>query len=296
MRARRQRCATAGEDEMRAFLLTILTLVLTASLTFARDPITLDVEGAVVTTALDVNDAGDVVGSYYTADGRVHGFLWSNGAFKTVDGPNSVRTELWGVNNRGDIVGEYFDGVRSHGFVLRNGVFTLLLDPDGEALHPRDINNRGDIVGYRSSGYPHGFLLDSRGAFTAIQPQLPGRTESFVWGVNDARTMVGIFYFITEYNAHGFLLDHKGDTSPFGAGFVTHPTGINNAGLIVGWFIPGPPQPFGNEQGFVVDHGAVSVITIPGASRVYPYGVNNRGDIVGSYYDGVQGHGFVLKN
>lgn len=79
------------------------------------------------TFASDINDAGVVVGSYIARNGVEHGFLYANGAYLTIDGPNAVRTQLDGVNNQGEVVGWFQDGLgNDHGLVGLPGASSVL--------------------------------------------------------------------------------------------------------------------------------------------------------------------------
>ena len=49
----------------------------------------IDVPGAVLTVALDINNRAQVVGQYLDADGGVHGYLWDKGRFTTIDVPGA---------------------------------------------------------------------------------------------------------------------------------------------------------------------------------------------------------------
>jgi uncharacterized membrane protein len=72
------------------------------------------------TTALGINPLGDIVGSYCGTDGNDHGFLLSNGNFRTVNFPGATFTFANGINPEGEIGGGYqlaADGTY-HGFVL----------------------------------------------------------------------------------------------------------------------------------------------------------------------------------
>jgi probable HAF family extracellular repeat protein len=115
------------------------------------------------TYAEDINNAGDVVGTYIAAGSAVHGFLFHNGAFTTLDHPLGVnRTHALGINNVGQIVGWFGDlNGGHHGFILSGGVYTTLDDPLGAGgTIASDINDSGLIVGsYVDSGnVTHGFL------------------------------------------------------------------------------------------------------------------------------------------
>ena len=79
---------------------------------------TLDFPGSNFTQALGLNNNGQVVGVYSTANGAppMHGFVYNsaNGHFRTVDDPDGVNgglstTTVNGINNLGQIVGFYVD-------------------------------------------------------------------------------------------------------------------------------------------------------------------------------------------
>jgi probable HAF family extracellular repeat protein len=70
------------------------------------------------TFAEDINDAGQIVGSFREANGHEHGFLYSGGTYTTFDVPNSTLTHAFGINNAGQIVGRYTNASGQHGFLL----------------------------------------------------------------------------------------------------------------------------------------------------------------------------------
>src|SRR4051812_12123783 len=63
--------------------------------------------GALWTTALGVNNAGVVVGTFQDANSRIRGFRYEGGAYTTVDYPNVPETWVYGINEAGDIVGTW---------------------------------------------------------------------------------------------------------------------------------------------------------------------------------------------
>jgi uncharacterized membrane protein len=73
------------------------------------------------TRAFGVNDLGQIVGDYFTAEfgGRVHGFLLDAGVFNAIDVPfrGSFNTVVRGINDRGDLVGLFSDAQGEHGFI-----------------------------------------------------------------------------------------------------------------------------------------------------------------------------------
>jgi probable HAF family extracellular repeat protein len=61
-------------------------------------------------SALGVNDRDQVVGFYTVGKSTMHGFLWHDGAFVTINDPNGLSsTTINGTNSLGDIVGLYTD-------------------------------------------------------------------------------------------------------------------------------------------------------------------------------------------
>ena len=54
-----------------------------------------------------------IVGLYIDASGSEHGFVLSQGAYTTINVPNSAATAVFSINAQGEIVGSY----DSHGFV-----------------------------------------------------------------------------------------------------------------------------------------------------------------------------------
>ena len=107
-----------------------------------------DFPGATDTQAIDVNDAGTIVGDYFDAASVEHGFVSSGGTFTAIDFPGAKSTAVGGINANGDVVGGYTDtaGV-THGFLLSGGVFTPLNFPLASSTTAFGINDNGDIAG-----------------------------------------------------------------------------------------------------------------------------------------------------
>jgi hypothetical protein len=81
------------------------------------DYTTLDVPGAILTVAIAINDAGQIVGRY-TVGGGDHGFLLDvDGSYTTLDVPGVTGTQAWGINDNGQVVGQAAADGRNHGFL-----------------------------------------------------------------------------------------------------------------------------------------------------------------------------------
>jgi probable HAF family extracellular repeat protein len=51
------------------------------------------------------------------------------------------------------------------------------------------------------------------------------------------------------------------------------------------------------SHGYVLDNGVLKNIDVPGAAQSVPFGINNRGHVVGYYVDtNLVRHGFLFKN
>jgi len=72
--------------------------------------------GSVGTQAWDVNARGDVAG-FFSDQRGVHGFVYTEDGFTTVDFPGATATRVFGINARGDLVGAYVVAGVTHGFL-----------------------------------------------------------------------------------------------------------------------------------------------------------------------------------
>ena len=154
------------------------------------------------------------------------------------------------------------------------------------------------------------------------------------YGLNDLGSYVGWTYSGGTY--FGFWNAADGNTTAIAppAAIDTHPTGIYNNDVIVGYFsdasgthafmdagggyttlnFPGATATYaygvnniGKVVGYYIDAGGVThgfveyagvftTIDVPGALATYGLAINQEGDIVGSYFDGTGVHGFIYKN
>ena len=164
------------------------------------EPISLS--GSIATQAFGINDHGQVVGDYTLADGSIHGYLWSNGRFTTIDGPDGTGATLTAINNRGDIIGVYdprpadpMPGL--HGFLLSNGQYSTFAVPDAPNTVPLGLNDHGQIVG---STVGPDLATDARGFLLARGPDgpltridVPGAPRTSPSGIDDRGRIVGLY-------------------------------------------------------------------------------------------------------
>ena len=252
------------------------------------------INGAGDTFANDINNLGQVVGTYNQnanfASGN-HGFIYQAGVYTTLTDPLAVNgTFAQGINDAGQVVGWYVDGSnKAHGFIETNGVYTTVDDPlgvNGSAV--QGINNSGQIVGYYLDGAnaAHGFVAQLNNPVNqatsdvlVANPQI-GSTmtggagnDTFVFNIPPA-TMSTVTDFvhgqdILQINAAGF--DHGLTTNATPTLFTGTLAGVVNGGTN-GVFVFDNTNPTGGTLYYDADGGsatnAVAVVKLQGVSSL----------------------------
>ena len=240
-----------------------------------------------------IGDEHDETGFVRSRAGKYTEFLFP-GQCDFVDTPCSF---AMGVNDRGETVGFSTSTIQPGAFLRkRDGSFKALpAAPGNSAAQPNSINNRGDIVGsYSSRSMPgvHGFLL-RHGNYTTID--FPGTAFTQCTGINNSGLVTGSY---TESNGetHGFLWWRGNFIATFqvsnGNGARnTFPMAINDWGQVSGRF----DDLFFGDGAFVRKFdGTTKIIDLAtllqpiGGSFGFLTGINNRGDLVGSFGPGLQ--------
>jgi len=279
---------------------------------------------------LGINDGRVIVG--YFGDGTVianNGYVLVPKNHYSVENftnlPSSdlaSQTQAIGINTRRfpDIVGFYTDNATgfTHGFLDSNGVESPIDDPAGSPPNVTTpvqnllgINNFDEAAGFwtDNNGHLHGFVVQidtqspSSSTFIEIPPTtFPGAVATQASDITNTDLVCG-FWTDANGNNHGFI-GFLGQTfSSFKvringvAATSTSPFGCNDQGEIVGSFIDNA----GNVHGFIFFAGRFFQFDAPGSSQTPAFGVmgtlingvNDRGDIVGFFSDGMNVNGFV---
>jgi hypothetical protein len=115
--------------------------------------------GSVDTFAASISDKGVIVGHYHVYQPPYfHGFVLTNGVYKTLDYPNAAggtflsdinSSGVIGGNSSGVIGGTY---VQNHGFIYINGTFKDIIVPKHGYAPVYGINGYGYVTGTYGSG------------------------------------------------------------------------------------------------------------------------------------------------
>jgi probable HAF family extracellular repeat protein len=164
-------------------------------------------------------------------------------------------------------------------------------------------NNSGKIVGnyVTRNGELHGFIFDN-GQFTDVfVPEADRASRGYLNDINDEAISIGGFNYPKRVDhdqvVHAFKRSSDGvitvlpDAAP--GALLTEAAGINNSGIIVGFY----HDAISARHGFILSNGVSSTYDKPGAARTLLTGINDQGKIVG-FYRGIDlvAHGFTLFN
>ena len=149
-------------------------------------PTDLGTLGGQQSLAQGINDAGQIVGFSFLADGSLRATLWENGSIVNL-GSGGNFSYATAINNKGQIVGSSTGPFNPRAYLWDHGTMTNI-DPRGTGGDSIafDINELGSIVGeYRNSaGVPPGIplvpraVLRSHGPAASLEPGMDGADGS----------------------------------------------------------------------------------------------------------------------
>jgi uncharacterized membrane protein len=245
-----------------------------------------------VSLAQDINNQGQIVG-YTLAFGPPQSFLVEDGVVTMFTFPNAVATVAQGISDNGSIVGAYSltgDPANGHGFVRDAlGNFTSFDFPGPTTIFTQGwgINNRGDVVGFYfdTTFEPRGFVRRADGTFQSIDhPNAMGAT--IATGINDKGVISGIRNDPNGAPVTGWFLYKGVFTDVLVPGSTsTDIMESNNQGGFVGNFHALDNNPFAPDGPAYVNNGfGATIIAFPGAEDTDLWGINESGDLVGTFF------------
>jgi probable HAF family extracellular repeat protein len=186
------------------------------------------------TQVFGINASGQIVGSYADSSNNLHGFLYTDGTYVTLDFPAAIFTQALAINASVQIVGIYIDSnSKEHSFLFSNGAFSTIDDPAASLTIARGIDGNGNIVGISvDQTGEHAFIRRTNGVFSRNDP--PGATLVEAHGINDGGQITGRF---DNPATHGYVEINGLFTQldvPVTNAFNTNAQGIDNAGQVGG--------------------------------------------------------------
>jgi probable HAF family extracellular repeat protein len=175
-------------------------------------------------------------------------------------------------------------------FLNHEGQFSSYAYGNNQGTAFSGINDAGDIVGFANVASGQDGLYIHNGTATLFS--YPGAGLTVPDDINNNGVIVG-FWGITAYNPHHGMLYSQGNFSSFDypGAMDTYGGGINDAGQIAGTY----SDDAGKFHGFLKDGDTFTSIDYPGlhSGGTQVWGVNNLGQAVGFYQNGVSTYGFV---
>lgn len=257
----------------------------------------LDVPGAVATTAFGIAGNREIVGVFTDANNRQHGFRLKRGEFTTIDYPGAILTAVRGIAPNGDIVGTYRmagePNVNFHGFLLSHDGAWTRLDYRGRiSTIAQRILPGGEVLG---CAHDRDQMASMRGVVLAgaDQAELDVEASMHNGATPDLSVIAGLYTDMESMKGRAYMIV-DGQFTPFdypGAAF-TAAWDVNPSGAIVGVF----QDSAGAAHGFLLEDAGFTSIDFPGALDTRAFGINARGDIVGNYVDAARRtHAFIAR-
>jgi hypothetical protein len=203
------------------------------------------------TYAQDINTSGTICGFFVDSASSTHGWFLVDGTYSSFDVPGALDTEVLGINDAGDFVGIYNPSGTSYvPFIdIGGNITTIDLGFPTTSSSATAISSNGTVTGtYRVLGDPltYGFIRAADGTLkTGIQEPFAESAGTFCWGINSHGWVVGTYW--TEFNGYGFLFKPPHQFISYGIQNAdsTYFTGINDDGLITGYYVDDSGQAHG---------------------------------------------------
>jgi len=256
---------------------------------------TIDIPNARSTSLQGINASGDISGFYVDANGRTHGFIFSNGVATVINYPGADNTDERGIGPDGTVVGTHWnvgeEAVAVHGFKRTpDNQFTSVHFPGHLYEIPQRILPDGTILGCRHdhdlTASMHGIAITRRDSV-----ELDAGMSMTNGATPDGHLMVGLYTPMMATASVAFLeengvlrdLTYPGSTS-------TSAWDVNPRGDVVGVYANSS-----GAHGWIRANGVFTSIDMPGATATRVFGTNARGDVVGVYVAGGKTHGFFAQ-
>ena len=248
--------------------------------------------GGPSSAALDINNAGQVVGTAYRIANVWRAFLYSNGVMTDLGTLGGCCALASGINDAGQIVGQS-DNAQDirRGFLYSDGVMIEIPTLGGSESRAADINASGQIVGQArvSTNFNHAFLYEDAQMFDL---GTLGGSTSWANSINASGEIVGGSHLPdNRWRAFVYKDDTMINLPTLGAEGTSRSVSyaINDSGQIVGWSeitdqgsCPDSElSAYHISHGFVYSNGQITDLGTLGGGCSIAAGLNNQGNVVG---------------
>ena len=236
--------------------------------------------GQAASAAMDINDRGQVVGSYGPAEEDGRGFLWIGGRMRDLGTlPGATTSLAWAINNRGQITGlsGYTLGGTNeiHAYLWERGTMTDLGTMGSGFSVGYGINDRGQIVGVSRTA---AFVWEN-GVMTALSTL--GGAFARAQDVNNRGQIVGLSATADETHATLWEDGEVIDLGTLPGDNYSEAYAINNRGQVVGRSLNTARFPLGQRAFLWTSGTMIDLGVLPGDDWSHAIDINDRGDVVG---------------
>ena len=156
------------------------------------------------------------------------------------------------------------------------------------------MNDNGQIVGSYSDGFHSHGLIYANGSYITID--FSSAQNTLLEGINSSGQVVGSYYGPNP--ERGFIYDNGGYTVliPSSNTYISSAVAINDAGEVVG--VDSPSAALSGSHGYLYDNGIYTILAPSPSTEQWSNAVdiNNAGQVLGEYQDGMGEHGFIYDN
>ena len=243
------------------------------------------IEGGHWVSLWGINDSRVASGAYIDDQGGTHSFWWANGQiFQVPDYPGALHTSVSTIDNLGRLFGNWGSEEVQHAgyYDLATHRWTPLPDIPG---YPINIGARmtesGRATGWACYGTFSNSFSCTGWVWTGEGYEMLGTESAFPFGISNSGEVVGydsaLRGFVYNKGVRHDLLDVNGEQ------LVALVFSVNNQGAIL---VNGGFEPTNsNWVPAILYKGSQTVLPRPSVLATFYQGMNERGDLVGLWYD-----------
>ncbi len=236
------------------------------------------------------NNADEVAGTVYFANGSYHAFLWKNDGNPMIDlGPDKVGSDSvgYGLNASGQVTGSVTDSTGTFAFVSSGNGTPMKLIHDrlgGNFAAAYAINDLGEVTGEAalSDGTTHAIVWKNDGSsMRDLGALCCDWTNTAGFAINDAGQIAGDAFYNGAPGEQAFLWEGGG--KPLRAVGHRGSAGLINAsGQVAGFSFVVGQSPRVHAFLWRNDGTPIKNLGTLGGAESFPYALNDSGQVAGS--------------